>query len=159
LFPSGHYPPGGRHDAGTITLLFQQPLTGLQVKTSETSDWEHIRVPVGKDLVNSADILSILSSGYFKNALHRVVAPPEDQQQHDRLGLLYFVRPSNRLMLKAVDSPILRRLGYTNESRNDTGIPASEWNRAKVKNNLTMLANDSNAGTSMASFMVKQFHD
>lgn len=38
--------------------------------------------------------------------------PPKDQQQYDRLGLLYFARPQNDLPLATVDSPLLKREGF-----------------------------------------------
>lgn len=38
----------------------------------------------------------------------------------DRLGLLYFARPQNDLVLNTVDSPVLKREGYTqNEFERD----------------------------------------
>lgn len=41
----------------------------------------------------------------------QVSAPPKDQQHVDRLGLLYFARPQNDLVLNTVDSPVLKRAG------------------------------------------------
>lgn len=38
--------------------------------------------------------------------------PPQDQRHVDRLGLLYFSRPQNDLVLNTVDSPVLKREGY-----------------------------------------------
>jgi hypothetical protein len=35
----------------------------------------------------------------FRSTIHRVAAPPPDQQHVDRLGLLYFARPHNDLHL------------------------------------------------------------
>lgn len=39
--------------------------------------------------------------------------PPKDQRHVDRLGLLYFARPQNDLVLKTIDSPVLQREGFT----------------------------------------------
>jgi isopenicillin N synthase-like dioxygenase len=150
----------GHTDNGTITFLFQQPVAALQVKKYEDSQWEWIRIPEGTMSVNIADMLSILSNGYLKSGVHRVMVPPKDQQAQDRLGLLYFVRPSDRLTLKTFDSPLLRRLGYYHEDKNnEIDIPAPEWTRARIKKNWSRSPTDPNAGTQMAGFSVKHFHD
>lgn len=150
----------GHTDNGTITFVFQQPVAALQVKKYENSDWEWLRIPPGAIAVNIADMLSIVSNGYLKSGIHRVVVPPEDQACNDRLGLLYFVRPSDRLMLKTVDSPLLRRLGYYEEGKNaDIDVPAIEWTRARVRKNWSRSPTDPNAGTTLAGFSVKHFHD
>jgi hypothetical protein len=39
----------------------------------------------------------------------------------DRLGLLYFARPNNDLPLKTIDSPVLKREGYTQNELEATG--------------------------------------
>jgi isopenicillin N synthase-like dioxygenase len=126
----------GHTDNGTITFVFQQPVAGLQVKKYDDSEWEYLRIPAGTIAVNIADLLSILSN-----------------------GVLYFVRPSDRLTLRTVDSPLLRRLGYYKDGINEINIPAPEWTRARIKKNWTRSPTDPNEGTSMAGFSVKHFHD
>lgn len=39
--------------------------------------------------------------------------PPKDQRHVDRLGLLYFARPQNDVVLQTVDSPVLKDAGST----------------------------------------------
>lgn len=150
----------GHTDNGTITFVFQQPVAALQVKKYEDSDWEYLRIAPGTMAVNIADMLSIVSNGYLKSGVHRVIVPPEDQRYNNRLGLLYFVRPSDRLMLKTLDSPLLRRLGIYKEGQNtEIDVPAIEWTRARVRKNWSRSPTDPNEGTSLAGFSVKHFHD
>jgi isopenicillin N synthase-like dioxygenase len=85
--------------------------------------------------VNIADVLQFWTAGYLKSSIHRVVAPPQDQAHIDRLGLLYFLRPAHDLKLKALESPLLTRLGFTNEDSAVDGIKAGDWVRARVKGN------------------------
>lgn len=86
--------------------------------------------------MNIADVLQFWSNGYLKSSVHRVVAPPPDQNQIDRLGLLYFQRPSLDLRLKALDSPLLDRLGLKSNGNDEAdGIRAGDWVRARVKGN------------------------
>jgi isopenicillin N synthase-like dioxygenase len=126
----------GHSDNGTLTYVFQQPVAGLQVKRTKGSQWEYIRIPEGKVAVNVADMLEFLSNGYIKSGIHRVVAPPADQACMDRLGLLYFVRPSDDLPLRSLDSPLLRSMGYGKKgTEGDLDMSASEWVRARVKKN------------------------
>ncbi|OJK03728.1 hypothetical protein ASPACDRAFT_22765 [Aspergillus aculeatus ATCC 16872] len=128
----------GHTDFGTLTFVFQQPVAALQVKWSAEAEWQWLRIPEGHAAVNIADIVEFLSNGYLKSGVHRVVSPPEDQVGLDRLGLLYFVRPSDEMNLGAIDSPLLRRLGYYSHRRQDekeVAIPATEWVRARVRKN------------------------
>lgn len=67
----------------------------------------------GSVTVNTCDALSFLTGGYVKSTVHRVSLPPVDQRHVDRLGLLYFARPQNDLVLKTIDSPVLKREGFT----------------------------------------------
>lgn len=150
----------GHKDNGTLTYVFQQPVAALQVKRSEDAEWEYLRIPAGKVAVNIADILEFLSNGCIKAGIHRVVAPPDEQQASmDRLGLLYFVRPSDRLPLKSLDSPFLTRMGFGKHgSEGDLlDISASEWVRARVKKNWT---GSITAGkdTGREGFMAKVFY-
>ncbi|GIJ86628.1 hypothetical protein Asppvi_005519 [Aspergillus pseudoviridinutans] len=94
-----------------LHLSSSSPVAGLQVKKYDDSEWEYLRIPPGTIAVNIADLLSILSNGYLKSGVHRVITPPEDQQHLDRMGVLYFVRPSDRLNLRTVDSPLFAKAG------------------------------------------------
>jgi isopenicillin N synthase-like dioxygenase len=94
-----------------MTFLFQQPIAALQVQQEKDAEWEYLRIPAGSVAVNIADTLQFLTNGYLKSGFHRVIAPPRDQVHLDRLGLLYFVRPTDKLPWKALDSPFLQEAG------------------------------------------------
>lgn len=53
----------------------------------------------------------------------RYLSPPKDQRHVDRLGLLYFARPQNDLRLNTIQSPVLRREGYTENEFERGGHP------------------------------------
>ena len=55
--------------------------------------------------------------------MKQVALPPKDQRHVDRLGLLYFARPQNDLVLKTVDSPVLKRAGATQNEFEAGGYP------------------------------------
>ncbi|KAG9254088.1 2OG-Fe(II) oxygenase [Emericellopsis atlantica] len=103
----------GHTDLRTITLLFRQPVAALQIKDHETGQWKWAKPLDGSLTVNTCDALSFLTGGYIKSTIHRVSLPPQDQRHVDRLGLLYFSRPQNDLQLSTVNSPVLKREGFT----------------------------------------------
>jgi len=122
----------GHTDFGSLTLLFRQPVAALQVQTPE-GGWKWVKPYPESITVNLADSLEFLTNGFLKSSIHRVVAPPPDQSDVDRLGVLYFVRPEDRTELRPVESEVLKRLGY-DKKREDggDGITAGEWVKARV---------------------------
>ncbi|KAF7561235.1 hypothetical protein G7046_g2906 [Stylonectria norvegica] len=113
----------GHTDLGTITLLFRQPVAGLQIKDQSSGDWKWAKPLDGSLTVNTCDALNFLTGGYIKSTVHRVSVPPKDQREVDRLGLLYFARPQNDLLLETIDSPLLRREGFTKNEFEAGGHP------------------------------------
>lgn len=123
----------GHTDFGSLTLLFRQPVAALQVRTPE-GQWKHVKPYPGSITVNLADSLEFLTNGFLKSSIHRVVAPPPDQADIDRLGVLYFVRPEDDVKLTPVKSAVLEKLRYTKTSDESVvGITAGEWVKARVK--------------------------
>ena len=114
-------------DVGSLTLLFRQPVAALQVRMPYDGDgdgggkWKWVRPRDGSITVNVGDTLQFLTNGFLRSSIHRVVAPPLDQAGVDRLGVLYFVRPEDDLVLKPVESPVLERLGYKPEESTCVG--------------------------------------
>ncbi|CAI7662109.1 unnamed protein product [Penicillium bialowiezense] len=124
----------GHTDKGTMTFMFQQPIAALQIRHSKESEWEYLRIPAGSVAVNIGDTLQFLTNGYLKSGFHRVIAPPSDQVHLSRLGLLYFVRPTDNLPWRTLDSPFLRRVGYgKTTTERDQDISGLDWWRAGVK--------------------------
>lgn len=101
-------------DLGSFTLLFRQPVAGLQIRYHSTNEWKWVKPLDASITVNACDALQLLTAGYVKSTIHRYVdnplhsirsmislitfnrfrvhVPPKDQQHVDRLGLLYFSR-------------------------------------------------------------------
>ncbi|KAL7931494.1 hypothetical protein V8C35DRAFT_329512 [Trichoderma chlorosporum] len=122
----------GHTDFGSMTLLFRQPVSALQVRAPE-GNWRWVRPYPESITVNIADSLDFLTNGFLKSSIHRVVRPPPDQQEVDRLGVLYFVRPEDNTELRPVASTVLERLGYDKITDSSAvGITAGEWVKARV---------------------------
>lgn len=124
----------GHTDLGSFTLLFRQPVAGLQIKDNENGSWKWAKPLDGSLTVNAGDALSFLTGGYVKSTIHRVSVPPKDQRNVDRLGLLYFSRSENDFVLNTIDSPVLKREGYTQNEFESGGHPVptmEEFTRLK----------------------------
>ena len=122
----------GHTDFGSLTLLFRQPVAALQVRTPE-GQWKHVKPYPGSITVNIADSLEFLTNGFLKSSIHRVVAPPPDQSDIDRLGVLYFLRPEDSVDLRPIKSAVLDKLGFTkSQDESAVGVTAGEWVKARV---------------------------
>lgn len=126
---SGYGQTTGHTDLGTVTLLFRQPVAGLQI-LGDDGKWTYVSAQPGTITVNLADTISHLTGGWLKSSVHRVVAPPRDQWQYDRTGLLYFSRPHNETVLNPIlDSPVLQQAGV--KPRFEKPVTMEQWVKAK----------------------------
>ncbi|KAH8690019.1 gibberellin 2-oxidase [Talaromyces proteolyticus] len=144
------YSKGGHTDFGSLTLLFSQHVAGLQIRTPE-GEWKYVKPVTGGITCNVADTLTFLTNGFLKSTVHRVVQPPADQLDLNRLGLLYFVRPGDNTVMKTVPSPLLDRLGLlTEDDKNDDKptVSGTEYVRARVKDVHYKAVIDKREGTS-----------
>ncbi|KJK66577.1 non-heme dioxygenase in morphine synthesis N-terminal [Aspergillus parasiticus SU-1] len=124
----GMYVPG-HTDLGTVTLLFRQPVAALQILNSQ-GQWKWVRPQDGTITVNTCDALTALTGGLIKSSIHRVHVPPADQAHVDRLGVLYFARPNNHVVLDPIqNSPLLNRLGLTQNVFTELGqhLTTEQW--------------------------------
>ncbi|KAE8342971.1 hypothetical protein BDV24DRAFT_173365 [Aspergillus arachidicola] len=112
-----------------VTLLFRQPVAALQILNSE-GQWKWVRPQDGTITVNTCDALTALTGGLIKSSIHRVHVPPADQAHVDRLGVLYFARPNNHVVLDPIqNSPLLNRLGLTQNVFTELGqhLTTEQW--------------------------------
>ncbi|KAI1335467.1 hypothetical protein F5Y15DRAFT_428318 [Xylariaceae sp. FL0016] len=122
------YSPG-HTDLGTVTLLFRQPVCALQILNAQGA-WKWVKPQDGTITINTCDALTALTGGLIKSSIHRVHAPPADQAHVDRLGVLYFARPNNHIVLDPLeDSPLLQRLGLTTNAFTELGqhLTTEQW--------------------------------
>jgi isopenicillin N synthase-like dioxygenase len=120
-------------DFGSLTLLWSQNVAGLQIKTP-SGEWKYIPPVDGGIICNVGDTLQFWSKGFLKSTTHRVVRPPPDQVQGTRLGLFYFVRPGDDVVIAPAPSPLLRRLGVLGEEEVQSKVTGLQYVRERVKN-------------------------
>ncbi|KAI0761385.1 Clavaminate synthase-like protein [Trametes elegans] len=101
----------GHTDIGTITILWSQPVSGLQILCPD-GKWRWVRHIDNALTVNIGDGIEFLSGGYYKATIHRVRQPPADQAGYARLGVFYFGMADDDVSLKPLlESPVLQREG------------------------------------------------
>ncbi|KAI0775945.1 Clavaminate synthase-like protein [Trametes elegans] len=67
---------GAHSDYGTLTLLFQDSVGGLEVQNPHTGQFQPATPIPGTIVINAGDLLARWSNDVLRSTLHRVVAPP-----------------------------------------------------------------------------------
>lgn len=116
-------------DYGSITLLFQNDLPGLEVFHNDV--WNP--VPVIKDciLINIADALGFWTAGLLKSTRHRVVTVAE-QLNADRFSIAYFCHANDHVLLQPMDSDLVRKYAKENNVKYGEAITAKEHLRQRL---------------------------
>ncbi|KAJ7581201.1 Clavaminate synthase-like protein [Mycena floridula] len=122
----------GHTDFGTVTILYSQPVSALQILTLDGT-WKWVRHIEGALVVNMGDAMNFLSGGIYPGTIHRVVQPPLDQQSYTRLGVFYFCMTNDNVTLKPLyDSPVLKRAGIVPRPE-DADAPTMEaWRKGRT---------------------------
>lgn len=76
LLGDGQARAGSHTDYGTLTLLFQNSIGGLEVQNPHTKHYQPASPIPGTIVVNAGDLLARWSNDALRSTLHRVVAPP-----------------------------------------------------------------------------------
>jgi isopenicillin N synthase-like dioxygenase len=96
-------------DWGTITLLFQQSIGGLQVRPPHYTSpdlrsneiWTSAPVHNDMVLINIGDMMEFWTAGRLKSTWHRVVRNPETRDL-DRYCFAYFLHPDKDAVLEPI---------------------------------------------------------
>ncbi|KAI0703881.1 Clavaminate synthase-like protein [Cerioporus squamosus] len=123
----------GHTDFTSISMLWSQPVSGLQVKSPDGT-WRWVRHIPNALVVNAGEALEMLSGGFYKAAIHRVVQPPPDQRSVTRVGVYYFVVANDPVKLAPLtQSPVLQRLESRATVKPDSTPTMAEWMCARLK--------------------------
>ncbi|CAE7231876.1 unnamed protein product [Rhizoctonia solani] len=76
LLKEGQARAGAHSDYGSLTLLFQDQVGGLEVQNPHTKQFQPATPIPGTIVVNVGDLLARWSNDRLRSTLHRVVAPP-----------------------------------------------------------------------------------
>jgi isopenicillin N synthase-like dioxygenase len=97
---------GAHSDYGSITLLFQDSVGGLEVQSPQGT-WVRATPIPGSIVVNAGDLLNRWSNGTIKSTKHRVVQPPakegdESDMYPERYSIAYFCNPNFDRVIEAL---------------------------------------------------------
>lgn len=108
-----HYPPltrrpgdgqlraGSHTDYGTVTLVFQDEVEGLEALVDDR--WLTVPVLPGAVTVNVADLLSRWSNGIYRSPKHRVALPYANAER-SRYSNVFFYNPNSAATVRCLDS-------------------------------------------------------
>ena len=85
-------------------------------------------------VVNIGDAMEMLSGGFYKGTIHRVVQPPADQHGYPRLGTFYFALANDDVKLVPfANSPVLQRVGIKRRCADEDAPTMEEWRKARTR--------------------------
>lgn len=91
----------GEHtDYGSITLLFQQEVSGLEVR-DRTGQWRFAPPMADAIVINTGDLMERWTNGRFRSTLHRVRPITGDR---DRYSIALFVDPDSAVQVECIPS-------------------------------------------------------
>jgi len=142
---------GAHTDFGSLSFLHNR-LGGLQVLAPGSETWQYVKPIPNHAICNIGDALSIFSGGILRSNMHRVLPPPGAQSAYERWSLVFFTRPGDSKILRALveSSPTIADAVAANPGKNfETGTTANEWFVRRVK--YQRIANRTGPETWMAS--------
>jgi isopenicillin N synthase-like dioxygenase len=78
-------------------------------------------------------MMGFFTGGYYKPTIHRVVQPPEDQREYERLGAFYFTMPDDNVrLLPLVESPVLQRVGIERRCPDEDAPLCATWRKGRT---------------------------
>ncbi|KAI0797314.1 Clavaminate synthase-like protein [Irpex lacteus] len=122
----------GHTDIGSITILWSQPVSALQIRTPD-GRWKWLRHIQNALVVNAGDCMEFLSGGFYKATIHRVFQPPEDQRSYTRLGVIYFASPDENVKLLPVSgSPVLDQVGIRRRFEDENAPTVESYRKGRT---------------------------
>ncbi|PCH41193.1 Clavaminate synthase-like protein [Wolfiporia cocos MD-104 SS10] len=100
LQQEGQARAGAHSDYGTLTLLFQDSVGGLEVQNPHTKRFQPATPIPGTIVINAGDLLARWSNDILRSTLHRVVAPPAQKVSETesltpaRQSIAFFCNPN-----------------------------------------------------------------
>ncbi|KZT24605.1 Clavaminate synthase-like protein [Neolentinus lepideus HHB14362 ss-1] len=108
LEKEGQARAGAHSDYGTLTLLFQDSVGGLEVQNPHTKEFQAAPPIPGTIVINAGDLLARWSNDVLRSTLHRVVAPPAKKVSDTetitpaRQSIAFFCNPNFDAMISCL---------------------------------------------------------
>ncbi|KAG6919890.1 hypothetical protein DXG01_015598 [Tephrocybe rancida] len=127
---------GSHTDFGSLSFLHNR-LGGLQVLVPGAENWQYVKPLPGHAICNLGDAMALFSGGILRSNLHRVVPPPGKQGDFERWSLVFFTRPGNSVILRALveDSSLIAQAVANSPEKNfETSSTSLEWFTRRIRN-------------------------
>ncbi|KAI0637479.1 Clavaminate synthase-like protein [Trametes polyzona] len=121
-------------DFGSLSFLHNR-LGGLQVLPPGSDKWLYVQPLPGHAICNIGDALNLFSAGILRSNLHRVVPPPQEQAKHERWSLVFFTRPNDGVVLRALSdqsAQIAEAASKAPYEKYNPGVTAKDWLARRV---------------------------
>ncbi|KAI0640625.1 Clavaminate synthase-like protein [Trametes meyenii] len=121
-------------DFGSLSFLHNR-LGGLQVLPPGSDKWYYVKPIPGYAICNIGDALNIFSGGILRSNIHRVIPPPGDQARHERWSLVFFTRPNDDAVLRALiqqSAQIASAVAKAPPGKYAPEVSAKEWLARRV---------------------------
>ena len=100
----GQLGAGVHSDYGTVTLLYQDDVGGLEVRGTDGNWHQAIHVP-NTVIINTGDLMSRWTNGKYCSTLHRVKPRIQtDENTKDRYSIAFFADPDNETPISVLPS-------------------------------------------------------
>jgi isopenicillin N synthase-like dioxygenase len=96
--PAGSLRAAAHEDINLLTVLPAATQPGLQVRDRE-GEWHDVPCDLGSVVVNSGDMLKLVSGGYFPSTTHRVLLPVGEEARRSRVSTPLFLQPADDVIL------------------------------------------------------------
>ncbi len=88
------YRKGPHSDWGSLTILFQDGVGGLEVVDRRTDGWIDVPAIAGTYVVNIGDLMARWTNGVWHSTKHRVRVPPPERRAVARVSIPFFHQPN-----------------------------------------------------------------
>ncbi|MBX9255753.1 isopenicillin N synthase family oxygenase [Desmonostoc muscorum CCALA 125] len=99
----GQVRAGEHSDYGSITLLFQDDVGGLEVRTT-AGEWIEAAAIDDTVIVNTGDLMQRWTNHVFCSTKHRVMIPNDDRINQSRYSIAFFCHPNDDIEIACLKS-------------------------------------------------------
>ncbi|KAG6917877.1 hypothetical protein DXG01_000647 [Tephrocybe rancida] len=122
----------GHTDFGSLTLLWSQPVSALQIMNPE-GQWKWVKHIDNALVVNAGEALEYISGRFYKGTIHRVHQPPIDQRDLTRLGVFFFGLFNDDIKLVPLEqSPVLQRIEIVRRTEDSLAPTMGTYRKARI---------------------------
>lgn len=91
---SSQYRKGPHSDWGSLTILYQDDVGGLEVLDRKSDTWMPVPTIADTFVVNVGDLMSLWTNGRWNSTKHRVVVPQPEHWDRLRVSIPFFHVPN-----------------------------------------------------------------